>query len=106
MGTAYLNTSVPNPYAGKVPGSLGAATITQANLLKPYPYMASVQYSTPRFAHYDANYLYVSATRRAEKGLQVMGAYTYGKVMSLPIYTDIVNHGRNYADRWHCAEHL
>jgi hypothetical protein len=37
LGTAYLNASVPNPNAGKVPGTLGAATITRANLLKPFP---------------------------------------------------------------------
>jgi hypothetical protein len=89
LGTASLNASVPNPYAGKVPGSLGAATITRANLLKPYPYMQAVNLSNPRIAHFDGNYLYVSAQRRAAQGLQVLGAYTYGKLMSLPIYTDI-----------------
>jgi hypothetical protein len=89
LGTAYLNASVPNPYAGIVPGSLGAATITRANLLKPYPYMQAVDLSNPRSAHFDGNYLYVSAQRRAAQGLQILGAYTYGKLMSLPIYSDI-----------------
>jgi hypothetical protein len=89
LGTAYLNASVPNPYAGIVPGSLGAATITRANLMKPYPYMQNVYLSFPRGGHFDGNYLYVSAQRRSARGLQVLGAYTYGKLMSLPIYTDI-----------------
>ena len=89
LGTAYLNASVANPYAGIVPGALGAATITRANLMKPYPYMQNVYASNPRGGHFDGNYLYVSAQRRAARGLQVLGAYTYGKLMSLPIYTDI-----------------
>jgi hypothetical protein len=89
LGTAYLNASVPNPYAGIVPGALGAKMITRANLLKPYPYMQNVYLSYPRGGHFDGNYLYVSAQRRATHGLQVQGAYTYGKLMSLPIYTDL-----------------
>ena len=89
LGTATLNAAVANPNAGKVPGALGAATITRANLLKPYPYMSSVAASSPRGAHFDGNYLYVSAQRRAQHGLQILGAYTYGKLMSLPIPTDI-----------------
>ena len=89
LGTAYLNASVTNPYAGKVPGSLGAATITRVNLLKPYPYMQTVSESNPRISNFDGNYLYVSAQRRASQGLQIQGAYTYGKLMSLPIYSDI-----------------
>jgi outer membrane receptor protein involved in Fe transport len=89
LGTAYLNASVANPYAGKVPGSLGAATITRANLMRHYPYMQSVSESNPRISNFDGNYLYVSAQRRASQGLQIQGAYTYGKLMSLPIYSDI-----------------
>jgi hypothetical protein len=50
LGTAYLNASVANPYAGLLPGSLGAATITRANLLKPYPYYTGVHASYPRFS--------------------------------------------------------
>ncbi len=89
QGAAYLNASIANPYAGKVPGSLGAATITRANLLKPYPYMQSVVLSEPRSAHFDGNFLYVSLQRRAARGLQFLGSYTYGKLMSLPIVTDV-----------------
>jgi hypothetical protein len=93
LGTAYLNTSVANPNAGLVPGSLGAATITRANLLKPYPYMSSVQTSDERTSHYDGNYLYVSAQRRTDVGLQINAAYTYGKLMTLPIFTDLATAG-------------
>jgi hypothetical protein len=93
LGTAYLNTSVANPYARLVPGSLGAATITRANLLKPYPYMSSVQTSDERTSHYDGNFLYVSVQRRTDVGLQINAAYTYGKLMTLPVYTDLATAG-------------
>ena len=89
LGTASLNAQVANPYAGIVPGSLGKATITRANLLKPYPYMSSVQSSNERTSHYNGNFLYVSAQRRTDVGLEINAAYTYGKLMTLPIYTDL-----------------
>jgi len=79
MGTAALSASVPNPYAGIVPGSLGAATITEGNLLKPYPYMASVTIPDPRNASYWANHAELSVQRRVQHGLQIIGGYTFGK---------------------------
>ncbi|NUQ28175.1 MAG: hypothetical protein HOQ35_06630 [Acidobacteriaceae bacterium] len=88
-GTAYLNASVPNPYAGQVPGALGAPTITRANLLKPFPYMSAITLGFPRAAHFDGNYLLVNVQRRSDTGLQLIASYTYGKLMSLPIYTDL-----------------
>lgn len=90
-GDLYLNTPVANPYAGQIPenATLNAPTIIPANLLKPYPYMSSVQQSEPRAAHFDGNFMYVTLQRRAAEGLQFLGAYTYGKLMSLPIYSDI-----------------
>ena len=91
LGTAYLNTSVTNPYAGMVPGSLGAATITRANLLKPFPYYTGVYQSYSRTQSYNGNYLYVTATRRAAKGLQIIGSYTYGKLMDVPIFDLLLN---------------
>jgi hypothetical protein len=91
LGNTYLNTLVANPYAGQIPenATLNAATITRASLLRPYPYMSSVVQSYPRAAHFDANFLYVTMQRRATKGLQFQGSYTYGKLMSLPIYSDV-----------------
>jgi hypothetical protein len=63
-----------------VPGSLGAATITEANLLKPFPYMATVTIQSPRDASYWANHFELSVQRRAAHGLQIIGSYTFGKV--------------------------
>jgi len=91
LGTAYLSAPVANPYAGKIQGTLGNTSITRANLLKPYPYMVSVDLSDARGAHFDGNYLYVSVQRRVQRGLQIISAYTYGKLMDLPIYTDLAS---------------
>ncbi|MGH9842783.1 MAG: carboxypeptidase regulatory-like domain-containing protein, partial [Blastocatellia bacterium] len=43
-----LQDRVPNPYAGKVPGALGAATITRAQSLRPYPYYDAINVLAPR----------------------------------------------------------
>lgn len=91
LGTAYLNASVANPYAGLVPGALGATTITRSNLLKPYPYYTAVYQSYSRWQGYDGNFLYVTATRRAASGLQIIGSYTYGKLMDDPIFDQLLN---------------
>lgn len=80
MGTAALSAQVPNPYAGLVPGSLGAATLTQAQVLKPFPYMAGVTMQDPRNGSYWSSLGMLSVQRRAERGLQLMGAYTFGKI--------------------------
>jgi hypothetical protein len=80
MGTDALSASVKNPYAGIVPGSLGAPTITMANLLKPYPYMSTVTLQAPRNGSYWANLAMLSVQRRMSHGLQVIGGYTFGKI--------------------------
>ncbi len=81
LGTAALSASVPNPYKGIVPGSLGAATITEANLLKPYPYMSTVTLQDSRNASYWSNLAMLSVQRRVQHGLQVIGAYTFSKIL-------------------------
>jgi len=89
LGTAFLNAQAPNPYAGMVPGSLGAATLTHAQLLKPFPYYSSVDESYTRGGYYHGNYMYVTAQRRVQHGLAVIGSFTYGKIEDLPIFTDL-----------------
>ena len=81
LGTLALSTQVANPYAGLVPGSLGAATLTQAQVLKPFPYMSGVNMQNPRNGYYWSNLGMLSVQRRAQHGLQVMGAYTFGKIL-------------------------
>lgn len=80
LGTAALSAQVHNPYAGLVPGSLGAATLTQAQVLKPFPYMSSVTMQDPRNGYYWSNLAMLSVQRRVERGLQILGSYTFGKI--------------------------
>lgn len=47
LGTAALSAQVQNPNAGKVPGSLGAATLTKKQVLLPFNYMNSRQRDLP-----------------------------------------------------------
>ena len=47
-----LNTAVPNPYAGLVPGGLGAATITRERSLMAFPYYNAVNVRNPRMGNY------------------------------------------------------
>ncbi|MBS1801365.1 MAG: carboxypeptidase regulatory-like domain-containing protein [Acidobacteria bacterium] len=83
LGTnALAKTSVPNPYAGIVPGSLGAATITKQQSLLPYPYYSSVLALMPHNGNFIAHYLEISAQRQTTKGLTLLFGYTYGKLMS------------------------
>ena len=80
LGTAALSAQVANPYAGLVPGSLGAAKLTQAQVLKPFPYMSAVTMQDPRNGYYWSNQALLSVQRRVSHGLQIMGAYTFGKI--------------------------
>jgi hypothetical protein len=80
LGTLALSTQAANPYAGLVSGSLGAATLTRAQLLKPYPYMSGVTIQNPRNGYYESNLGMLSVQRRAQQGLQIMGSYTFGKI--------------------------
>lgn len=81
LGNALQN-SVPNPYAGVVPGSLGAATITQAQALKPFPYYSSISVAVPTLGSsiYHAGILTVQ--KRLSNGLVLLGAYTKSKLIS------------------------
>jgi hypothetical protein len=88
LGNALLS-SVNNPYAGKVPGTLGAAKISLLNSLKPYPYYTTVTNYQPHYGHYFGNYGYLSLQRRERHGLQILASYTYGKLLAPPIYVPI-----------------
>ena len=81
LGTALQN-SVSNPYAGKVPGSLGGATFTQQQSLLPYPYYTGITVRNPHLGNaiYHAGLL--SVQKRFSKGLTVLASYTKGKLIS------------------------
>ncbi|MBN8729971.1 MAG: carboxypeptidase regulatory-like domain-containing protein [Acidobacteria bacterium] len=77
-----LNTPVPNPYAGLVPGGLGAATITRERALMPFPYYTGVTVSNPLLGNYLSHQLQVNIQRRMSTGLLLNFAYTNGKKIS------------------------
>lgn len=77
-----LRDNVPNPYAGRVPGSYGAATITRSQSLKPYPYYDSVRVRTPHLGNSIYHSLLLSAEKRLSQGLAMLISYSSAKLIS------------------------
>ncbi|MBM3724527.1 MAG: TonB-dependent receptor [Acidobacteria bacterium] len=77
-----LQDVVPNPLAGRVPGGLGAATVTRERALLPYPHYQGVSIRNPRFGNYVSHQVQINAKRRMARGLLVHLAYTGGKKIS------------------------
>jgi len=77
-----LFTAVPNPYAGLVPGGLGAATITRERSLMAFPYYNAVNVRNPRMGNYLSHQLQVNVRKRLHNGLLLDFAYTNGKKIS------------------------
>ncbi len=81
LGQSLFNP-VPNPYAGLVPGGLGAATITLERALMAFPYYNSVTIRNPLLGNYTSHQLQLNVQKRMRNGLLVNVAYTTGKRMS------------------------
>jgi len=81
LGLALQN-SVPNPYAGKVPGALGAATITRSQSLRPYPYYLGISVRTPHYGTFTSHLLLISVEKRMTQGFTMLFSYTAGKLIS------------------------
>ncbi|MCX6607975.1 MAG: TonB-dependent receptor [Acidobacteria bacterium] len=77
-----LQDVLPNPLVGKVPGGLGAATISRERSLLPYPHYQGVSIRNPRYGNYLSHQLQINVKRRMAKGLLVHWAFTGGKKMS------------------------
>jgi outer membrane receptor protein involved in Fe transport len=84
-----LQQSVSNPYAGKVPGSLGAATITRQQLLRPYPYYQNITVRNPSLGNFMSHQAVVTAQKRLTHGMVVLVSYTMGKIIDNSIYPAI-----------------
>jgi hypothetical protein len=76
-----LQTKVANPYAGQLPGTLGAATISQAQLLKPYPRFQNVAYYRHNSGSTNYNGLEAKVEQRLSHGLSLLFSYTHSKLM-------------------------
>jgi hypothetical protein len=84
LGPALLNT-VANPLYGKVPasaGTLGAATIAEGFLLKPYPQFQQVQVVAPTKGASTYNALQSSFQYRLPGQGELLVSYTWAKILS------------------------
>jgi Carboxypeptidase regulatory-like domain/TonB dependent receptor len=76
---SMLNQQIPNPYAGKLPGSLGAPTIAFSQTLTPFPQYTGVTWNRDPVgdSYFDA--LTVQVQHRDTHGLFVQLSYTLSK---------------------------
>ena len=81
LGNA-LNSQVPNPYTGLVPGPLGGPTITLMQSLSPFPYYNQVTVQDVHLGSsvYDA--LILSIEKRLSGGFVLLSSYTFSKSIS------------------------
>lgn len=77
-----LQGRVPNPFASKVPGSLGASNITRAQSLRPFPYYNNVTVRFPRLGNSIYHAFVFSAEKRMSQGLAVLFSFTGAKLIS------------------------
>ena len=82
MGTG-LTQSVPNPFHGIIPSnsSIGAATTTLGQLLRPYPQFTGVQQTWTSLGHSSYDALQVKYHKRYATGLQFLVSYTWSKLI-------------------------
>lgn len=74
----YLNERIPNPLAGRVPGTLGAATVTRTQAAARYPHYSGVSaWLNDRDAIYHA--LQTTLQKRLSQDVNFLVAYTWGK---------------------------
>ena len=84
-----LARAVPNPFLGILPttSTIGQATVTQAQLLRPYPFLTGLQQTWGAFAHSSYHALQMKFRKRYRNGLQMLVAYTWSK--SLDDYSSV-----------------
>jgi hypothetical protein len=82
LGTA-LNTRVPNPYFGQIPASssLGAATIAQQQLLRPYPKFTTVALFRDNVGNSTYEAAAIKVEKRLSRGLSLNAAFTFSKLL-------------------------
>ncbi len=92
-----LFTRVPNPFAGKIPGTLGTDTIEKRLLLRPFPHYGDVT----RFRDDVGDSIYHAFTLRVDKrfaqGLLFQVAYTVSKNIS-NVPERFIGRGANFID--------
>ncbi len=81
-GSTLLN-SVPNPYFGILPASspLGRRTITNAQLLRPYPRFQNVAAYRNNTGQTNYNAIEAKVEQRVSRGLYLLFAYAHSKLI-------------------------
>lgn len=81
-----LRTQVPNPFFGQISsGILAGATVTRAQLLRPYPQFDGVTSANTTWASSIYHSLTAKVEKRYSRGLTVLVSYTYSKAMDIGI---------------------
>jgi hypothetical protein len=82
LGSPLLK-KVPNPYFGQIPTSsaLGQPTITQAQLLKPFPRFTNVTFFRNNIGNSNYNALQAKLEKRFSVGLTLLVSYTRSKLI-------------------------
>jgi hypothetical protein len=82
MGSALLK-KVPNPFFGEIPASssLGQPTITQAQLLKPFPRFTNITFFRNNIGNSNYNSLQAKLEKRFSFGLTCLVSYTRSKLI-------------------------
>jgi hypothetical protein len=92
LGAAALSQSVPNPYyvAGG-PGIIGNKTVSQAQLLRPFPAFGNINIrgSDQNKAQYDSFVL--RAQKRLSRGLTFLNSFTWSKNLDRSSNTQVIN---------------
>jgi hypothetical protein len=78
-----LLTQVPNPYYGQLPvsSSIGTKTVSQAQLLKPYPRFLNVATYRNNSGTTNYNAIQAKVEQRFSHGLSFLFAYTHSKLI-------------------------
>ncbi len=84
-----LTNNVANPFAGKVPGAFGGANITQAQALRPFPYVGGITVQAPHAGNSIYHALLVSAEKRFSRGFTLLASYTFAKIISDSIFNGL-----------------
>jgi hypothetical protein len=81
-----LRTQIANPFFGQITsGAFAGKTISQAQLLRPYPQFDTMTSTNASWANSTYHALTVKAEKRYAKGLTVLMSYTYSKLMDYGI---------------------
>ncbi len=105
-GAAYLQQTVPNPFAGLLPGtSRNGTTIQRQELLRPYPQFGDITENAMSVGKTWYNSLQLIVQKRVSRGLTFISSYTYSKTMEQSSFlnaqdTEMVKQVTNY-DRPH-----